>query len=582
MQLQCFVMVHISTDKSLAEDLTQDNFGFSNNFQVKHKLYFVHEFTTNFDNTTLSQNNLNLLDYLCSHKRMVMHYLLFTPIRTACFVPHFYSLVMDNAEIYAKQGHQVDILYCDGKAINRCFYNYYGDKRVCKGCQMLRKYLFSYLTKTPNIRTLPISEYYDSTIDYSAVTPLKYASVEEIKSLEYKHSFIGYAALSTYLTITRNLFPLIDDEFQSYFNGLLIVAARLTDIAYCAIDRVKPDWVGVFNSRLVCCRPIVDVSKYLNQNFVSYEVRFDRNNKISKQFYVNSTPHNIETNTKMINDLWESQNVPTEEKRAIAQQFFDKRRNAIAAADKVYIAGQQSGLLPDDWDKTKHNIVIYNSSEDEVAALGTEYTAHALFSSQYQGIKYTFEKYRDRQDIHFYLRIHPNLKNVPYQYHKKLYELGSIKNVTVIPGDSPVSTYTLMDNADKIIVFGTTVGFEAAFAHKPVILLSESLYRYLDITYVAQTIEEYDKLICDKTLQAKDNLGAYKLAYYLMNDEFAPFEYYTDHEKKVYHIVKDFVLTRCMLKGSKISVYNCYLLQTIGKFFYDRSNRNIPEKEAVL
>jgi len=505
-----------------------------------------------------------------------MKYLLFAPIRTSAFVPHFISLVMDNAETYIKEGHSVDLLYCDGKAISVCFYNAYGDKKVCQSCNMLRKYMLSFLSK--EIKRKPISAFYDESINYNTLQ-FSYNSIDDIKKLEYNQVKIGYAALSTYLTITRNLKPLINDDFRNYFDGLLIAACKLTDITDKASDYYQPDIVGVFNSRLICCRPVVDTCISKKIDFVSYEVGSDLQNNLVKKFFFNSTPHNTDYNTQIINKMWDSAMPSQEEKVRIAETFYYKRRNALAAADKVYVKDQVKGKMPDGWNNSKHNIVIFNSSEDEFAALGEEYEAMFFFPSQLVGIKYLINKYKDYPDYHFYVRIHPNLKEIEYSYHKELYDFGDCPNATIIPAHSDISTYALIDNADKVIVFGSTTGAEAAFADKPTILLGTSLYRFLDICYIPTNETELHEMILNKDLAPKDKIGTLKFAYYLMNDDFEKFKYFTSNKKKTYKFIKTFVLTDCMLKGSKISRYIGFLLQIYGKYVWDKSKRNIPELE---
>ncbi|MCS2656231.1 hypothetical protein NXV26_10165 [Bacteroides fragilis] len=150
-----------------------------------------------------------------------------------------------------------------------------------------------------------------------------------------------------------------------------------------------------------------------------------------------------------------------------------KRRNGIIAGDKVYIENQIKGKLPIDWDDTKRNIAIFNSSEDEFIAVDRDFDNLSLYKSQIDGIRGILEHYKENQTVHFYLRVHPNLKNVHYQYHLLLYDLSlKYPNITVIGADSDISTYDIMDNAEKVIVFGSTMGLESSYWGKPVILLS--------------------------------------------------------------------------------------------------------------
>ena len=512
-----------------------------------------------------------------------MKYTLFIPFRNVCFVPDHYCIILDKANKLAQKGHLVDLIYCDGKMLDTCYYNLHQSKQVCKGCKRLSTYLFKQLPSSPNIHIYPISEFIPKNIDYSFINSIQYQSIKDIKGLEYKNAKIGYAALSDYLTQSRNLFPCIDDDFKSFFNNILLAAAKVTECAIAVIKQLKPDIIGVFNSRTVSSRPIVDICKHHNIQFISFEAGFDTNNTILRKEFVNSEVHNLETNTKMINELWDSSSLPLDDKIRVASNFYMRKRENIASADKVYTNGQINGLLPEDWDKSKHNIIIFNSSEDELAALGEEYDKLNLFPSQYQGIKYIFNQFKDNQNIHFYLRIHPNLKDIPYAYHKKLYDFNIFKNVTIIPGDSPISTYALMDHADKIITFGSSTGSEANFAGKPVILLGCCWYRYLDVAYLANSYEELDKLILDFNLPAKDKLGALKWAYYIMHNEFEKIELYTNHKKvRVKILNKTVTLTKTKVANKWWAQYITLLYEILGKYAWMKSDQTFPTKEQPM
>lgn len=513
----------------------------------------------------------------------MQHHIIFNPIRTAAFVPNQYCQMMEEVEIQLKAGTDVTYIYCDGKAIHHCQYNCFGDNSVCKHCQRYRKYLFRHLSKSPNLHLVSLSNFKDALDDYSFIEKLDYNSTDDIKRISYKGVMIGYAALSNYLSETRNLFPLVDNEFRLFFNNWLLAAAQLTDLVLNILTNLPHDCVQLFNSRLICCRPIVDLCKQNQWHFISHEIGYNTYNQQVKKYFVNNTPHDISTITKMINELWDNSKLPDNEKEKVAKAFFEKRRNAISSGDKIYVAGQQKGLLPEDWKEDTHNIAIFNSSEDEFAALGDEFTSLSLFPSQYDGLKYIFNKYKNNKKIHFYLRIHPNLKDIPYAYHKKLYDFSNLPNVSVIPGNSPISTYTLMDKADTILVFGSTTGAEAVYANKPVILLGCATYRNLNICHIPSTIEELDKMIEDQKLQIKDAQGALKMGYFAMNDEFPCFQYFTDHKKASKSIFgKKFIVTYLKLKGSAVSQYIGIVYQIFGKYVYLKSKHELPTKEMPL
>lgn len=512
-----------------------------------------------------------------------MKYTLFLPFRNVCFIADQHCTLLDKANLLAQEGHVVDIVYCDGKVLNNCFYNIHQNQQVCKGCKRLTEYFIRQLPASPNIHIHTTAEFIAPDADFSEVKSMVYQSTQDIKGLEYKNAKIGYAALSDYLSMSRNLFPCFDDAFKSFFNEQLLTAAKVTECAIGVFDQLKPDVIGVFNSRTIYSRPIVDLCKLNNISFIAFEAGFDTNNFVLRKEFVNSDVHNVLTNTKMINELWDNSTLPLEAKIKAASDFFLRKRGNIASADKVYTANQVSGLLPEHWDPSKHNIVIFNSSEDELASLGEEFDKMNLFPSQFQGVKYIFNHFKDNPDIHFYLRIHPNLKDVPYAYHKKLYDFDGYDNVTIIPGSSPVSTYALMDSADKIITFGSSTGAEAAFAEKPVILLGCCLYRFLDVAYLANSREELNDLILDFNLPAKDKLGALKWAYYIMNDEFDRIELFTDHRKKHIKLLNlQLTLTQTKVAGKWFSKYIILLYEILGKYAWMKSDRSFPVKEQSM
>ena len=493
-----------------------------------------------------------------------MKHLIFLPFESNFIVPNRLFVTLENANILADKSEDVFLIYCDGVPDNMCWINTHCDKKMCKLCNRYRKNMFVGLNK--KVKTLPIASFFHKTLkDYSDLT-FEYESNEDIKKLTYNHVSIGYAALSSYITPTRNLYPLLDQEFRSYFDILLKTQVIMTDVVNTALDLFKPDEVGIFNTRFTVSKPIFDTCLHRKTEVTVYETTGNFLNGRQLTHFKNCASQDVSNSTKLVSKMWLESSLPEEEKIKIGSQFFIDRRGAIPAGDKVYISAQKEGLLPDNWDSNKHNIVIFNSSEDENVSLGEEFD-HNLFPSQYQGIKTIFEHFKDYKDYHFYLRIHPNLKNINYNYHVKLFDLEKIgDNITIIPGNSPISTYALMDAAEKIIVFGSTTGYEAVYWNKPVISLCLCEYSLLDICYSPSTVNELDELI-KQDLKPKDKLPAIKLAYYHMNKERPNFKYY------------EYIIKHHHFFGKKVDIYKwknkehwwakntCVLIQLIGAIY---------------
>lgn len=434
-------------------------------------------------------------------------------VYSACSLidPHF-GILLEEAESLYRDGGEVTFAFCHG--ISRCcIFNFHGDPLVCRACRscsrrLIRKYL------SPGIRILPL---YGVPADDSPLP--EYHSVPELKQIVFRDVFIGYGVMSNYTSITRDPDPDFSvPEVKRYFDFSLHHAMALTGGFYRLMDEIKPDSVSLYTGRLIDNRPLFDIAQKRG-----IEVRINEcigglrsRSKLERVVYLNHLPHSIPYNTELLEKVWAMDNEPTAEKERKGRDFFERRRRGVPAGDRVYTAGQRQGMLPDGWDDTKRNIVIFNSSEDEFSAVGKEFDQYALFPSQLEGIRHILRQFPS-DEYRFYLRIHPNLSRVRFRYHTDLYALPEeFGNLTVIGADDPCSTYALMDAAEKVVVFGSTTGAEAAYWHKPVILLGGAFYYLLDICYTPRTLQEADELIAAR-LQPKDPRNAVKYGYYLLN-----------------------------------------------------------------
>lgn len=504
-----------------------------------------------------------------------MKYTIFIPCEPSFLDTHTLCVLEGSINLF-KEGHQITLIDCDGRIPLGCCFNNTHDKGVCKNCIRYKKSLFKLLPK--GIKIISMSEYISSitgNYDY------KYDSVNDIKKCEYKGVEIGYCCLSSYIFITRNLYPLVDDEFKQFFDVLMHQACQYTDMLETIINDTKPDVLGCFNNRFVYCRPIVNTAQNKNIDYIIFEWWTRLNGERALATFSNVEVHDLANRYKLLYNMWEDNRVPLQEKVRIAERFYNNRRNSVFSGDKLYVKDQVKGQMPNQWDNTEQNIVIFNSSEDEMASLGKVYEKDKeenLFITQYQGLEYLANHFKDYKNIHFYLRIHPNLKRVNYLYHTKLYHLESLaSNFTVIPANSTISTYSLIDAADKVIVFGSTTGIEASYWGRPVILLSNCIYKKLNCCYCPNNIQELNELITATSLKTKRNDEVLKYAYYCMNDYFPEFKTYKHKIKRVRFLNHDF----------EIFIYDYNVLkklwfivvQIIGKRHLFPKYHNCPAKE---
>jgi len=113
----------------------------------------------------------------------------------------------------------------------------------------------------------------------------------------------------------------------------------------------------------------------------------------------------------------------------------------------------------------------------------------------------TIEYFVKRPDLQLLLRIHPaeikryskSRQPLSTEIENAFSELPS--NIFIVPADSKVSTYTIMDECDSVLIYGTKTGVELTSRGIPVVVAGEAWIRNKGFTYDATTPDEYFKIL---------------------------------------------------------------------------------------
>jgi hypothetical protein len=472
--------------------------------------------------------------------------------------------LLNEAINFSRKGANVVYVNCD-RSIGGCLHNPCYNKIYCCLCSKVQK--------ANNKRYLPESVQQLSITDVIKQEKIQthdlpkydYESLEELKKVTYKGIDIGYGAVSSYISLTRNLYPKIDNELKRFLDALLQQQIILTEVMESLTSRYAFDMIVFHNGRLAQYKPVLGAAVKRGIPFLCTEGFVDGEGNIFKNNFYNSIPHDIQANLRRYNELWDMAKSKPKEREVIARSFFENRRNAKWSGDTVYTLSQKSDLMPNNWDPHKVNITIFNSSEDEYFSIGKEYDEDMLFKSQILGIRTIVEHYLNDKTKHFYLRVHPNLSNITYSYHTKLYE-WNYPNLTVIKADSPISTYAMMDSSDKIIVFNSTMGIESVYWRKAVICLSHTVYKKMNVVYAPTNQEELWNYIESDNLPCLYNEDVLKFGFYYMSKVHDSYENVPTKMRKINfrtHIIR-------LFRGYKI-----FGSEWLHWFFYNILNRMI-------
>lgn len=329
---------------------------------------------------------------------------------------------------------------------------------------------------------------------------------------KYENFEIGEALLSVFISNTRSR------DLELANKSVYVVKSKINSLAlYIAAKRFLKEknisTVVSFNGRMDYKRAIFRAAEALGIDCYNYE-RTRPGGYI--EIFKNTLPHNIVAKTEWIDKAWDDPEYTQEEKMKIGAQFFEEKKAGKVIVDKSYVAGQQKGLLPEEVKSSGQNIVLFTSSDDEFAAVGKEYK-NPFFIDQLDGINYVVDLVgKQLPGSNLIIRMHPNLKGVKGPEATGILTLNKIHpNIYVIPPESPVDSYALIEMADKVIVFGSSIGIESSFWRKPVILLAKSFYWFLDVAYIPKGKEEILSLL-KADLPNKDIAGCLKYGFYAL------------------------------------------------------------------
>jgi Capsule polysaccharide biosynthesis protein len=426
-----------------------------------------------------------------------------------------YATELEIMQRHLDDNDQVVQLYCDS-ALLACDVNPEHHANKCQECIGIRKNGLALLS--PGVKSIPFLHLTRQDRHELAELRKHFDSIDELRSYRFDNFDVGYAVLSSIITWTRD--PQVDlhvhDDLIARFvvSGFSVYRSMQNYLRQNQTDRVY-----VFNGRIVHARAVLRACQSMGIPCFLHERGHDLKHY---GLFENAMPHEIDYIESEIRDKW-IRDEENPDRQEIAEKFFVDRSKGIIGSWFSFTDTQLVGRLPTTWDTTKRNIAIFNSSEDEFASIGDEYI-NPLYASQQEGLERIIKSLATSSDnIHLYLRIHPNLKEVDNSQTRALARLKADR-LTVIPADDPVCTYTLMRNADKILTFGSTVGIEAVYWNKPSVLAGPTYYRNLGGTYNPSSHDELISLL-HADLPPMDKTAALMYGYYC-NSAGIPFKYY--------------------------------------------------------
>lgn len=409
---------------------------------------------------------------------------------------------------HINSGDEVHMIICRGE-LQACPPNSRHDKLACKLCiskleRTLRLPVFNKLVlHEVKFENTHKSFFYDT---FESAQSLKEFTIDGVNH--------GLEAASSIFTVLRDPRPDLINE-QKLVHANLTTAVALYRWMIDFFRNRKVDKFYVLNGRYSSQMPAVRAAREYGFPFTTFEVAHDR----YKYVLVEGTYfHDLEEKKREIESCWN--NAPlTVDKEVIGHRFFKERRFGTddQFPETQYKKRQERGRLPDNFDSNARNLVIYNSSEDEFAAV-TGYE-NPVYDNQMVGLNKILNDPRIDKDLHIWLRIHPHLA---HRYNSQTKDISNLSHpqLHLIEATDRIDTYALMERAEKVITFGSTMSVESAYAEKPSILIGREPYEELGCCYVPKSHDEVIDLINNKNLIPLPQKGALKFGYWSIAREY--------------------------------------------------------------
>ena len=155
---------------------------------------------------------------------------------------------------------------------------------------------------------------------------------------------------------------------------------------------------------------------------------------------------------------------------------------------KNHAIDQSSGYVPDQ--KKKYRIVFFTASEDEHESTKYQLT-NLVWESQETAIKKLIKSLKFLKDFELFIRVHPISDKRKSLYDQiKWNKFHNGKNIHVVPHDSPIKIYELLDTANLVVTYGGNIALEAVYWGKNVITLRNAIFSKEKFIFEPKTFKE--------------------------------------------------------------------------------------------
>ena len=221
-----------------------------------------------------------------------------------------------------------------------------------------------------------------------------------------------------------------------------------------------------------------------------------------------------------------------------AAKWFDSRKSNREANE--FIFKWETNESDSDSIHARKLAVLFNSSNDEFVSLGPIWN-DSEWKSQWQAFSFVTEKLL-HLGYEIVVRLHPNgLNKSRREKSREKKQINAFKNlypnIKVYDPGEQVNSYFLIQQADLVVVWNSTIGLEASHMGKPVVCLNAAEWDNSISVLSIKSLQDLVKLeisqpIMDFTLPSKFISGRMEMDSQLLSDFYT--KYFIDLENRYF------------------------------------------------
>jgi len=328
-------------------------------------------------------------------------------------------------------------------------------------------------------------------------------TMEDLKNMSYKGAALGIGAASSLISFTGDEEPDVRAH-SDLINRYLRASALVFESACLLMRQYEPKSVLVFNGRLACARAVVEAAQQFQISCLLHE----RGATFQRYEIFDSEINHMPYMRQRIRHAW---GLAGTDREALGRSFFDRRRNGDGIGWTSFIGDQERGFIPP---RGANRRLVYFSSNNDEYATASE-MAHTLFKSQRHAVCFLVEWVGQQTNVELVIRVHPGAQTRSLR-EREWWDSLDGANVKLIPSASKTDSYALAESADTVLTYNSSIGVEASFFGKPVILLGDTDYRGFGCAYEPETIEDLEALLARTTLPPKPPENALPFGHYYL------------------------------------------------------------------